>query len=52
MGTPEKDMPTKTKAETYETRAFIQIMSSLYKLESKGVLADDYRYNAEKRPKP
>lgn len=47
MGAPEKDTTNETKAETYEAmavinRSFEQIMSALYRLESKGVLGDDY----------
>jgi hypothetical protein len=52
MGTPEKDTTNETKAETYEAiavinRSFEQIMSALYRLESKGVLGDDYPYKQE-----
>jgi hypothetical protein len=52
MGTPEKDTTNETKAETYEAmavinRSFEQIMSALYRLEPKGVLADDYPYKQE-----
>ena len=52
MGAPEKDTTNQTKAETYEAmavinRSFEQIMSALYKLESKGVLAEDYAYSQE-----
>jgi hypothetical protein len=48
MGTPEKDTTNETKAETYEAmavinRSFEQIMSALYRLESKGVLAERRR---------
>ena len=40
------------KAETYEAlaeinRSFAQITAALYKLESKGVLGDDYPYTQE-----
>jgi hypothetical protein len=46
------DGADETKAEIYETiaainRAFAEITTSLYKLESKGVLAEDYAYNQE-----
>lgn len=52
MGTPEKDTTNETKAETYEAmavinRSFEQIMNALYRLESKGVLGDDYPYKQE-----
>jgi hypothetical protein len=46
------DGADETKAEIYETmaainRAFEQITTSLYKLESTGVLAEDYAYSQE-----
>ena len=46
------DGADETKVEVYETmaainRAFAQITTSLYKLESKGVLAEGYAYNQE-----
>jgi len=46
------DGADETKAETYEAmaiinRSFAQITAALYKLESKGVLGDDYSYNQE-----
>jgi hypothetical protein len=53
MGTePMRDGADEAKAEIYETmavinRAFEQITTALYALESKGVLAEDYAYNQE-----
>lgn len=52
MEPPAKDTTNEVKAETYEAmavvnRSFEQIMSALYKLESKGVLGDDYAFNQE-----
>jgi hypothetical protein len=46
------DGADQTKAEVYEAmavinRAFEQITTALYKLESKGVLAEDYAYSQE-----
>ena len=46
------DGADETKAEIYEAmavinRAFAQITSTLYKMESKGVLAEDYAYSQE-----
>ena len=46
------DGADETKAEIYEAmavinRAFAQITSTLYKMESKGVLAEDYAYTQE-----
>jgi len=46
------DGADETKAEVYEAlavinRAFAQITSTLYKMESKGVLAEDYAYSQE-----
>lgn len=46
------DGADEVKAEVYETmaainRAFAQITSALYRLETKGVLGDDYAYNQE-----
>ena len=46
------DGADETKAEIYEAmaiinRAFAQIMATLYKMESKGVLAEDYAYSQE-----
>lgn len=51
MGTSH-DGADETKAGIYETvavinRAFAQITTSLYKLESQGVLAEDYAYSQE-----
>ena len=51
MGTSH-DGADETKADIYETiavinRAFAQITTSLYKLESQGVLAEDYAYSQE-----
>jgi hypothetical protein len=47
-----KDETDEFKAEIYETmgvinRSFAQITASLYKLESIGVLAEDYAYSQE-----
>ena len=44
------DGADETKAEIYEAmavinRAFAQITSTLYKMELKGVLAEDYAYS-------
>jgi hypothetical protein len=46
------DGADETNAEIYEAmavinRAFAQITSALYKMESKGVLAEDYAYSQE-----
>ena len=46
------DGADETKAEIYEAmavinRVFAQIMSTFYKMESKGVLAEDYAYSQE-----
>jgi len=46
------DGADETKAEIYEAmaiinRAFAQIMATLYKMESKCVLAEDYAYSQE-----
>jgi hypothetical protein len=46
------DGADKVKAEVYEemaviNRAFEQITATLYKLESQGVLAEDYAYSQE-----
>jgi hypothetical protein len=46
------DGADETKAEIYEgmaviNRAFAQITATLYKLESQGVLAEDYAYSQE-----
>jgi len=47
-----KDTTNETKAEIYETmaiinRSFAQIISAIYKLESKGIVGDDYAYAQE-----
>ena len=47
-----RDGADETKAEIYEAmavinRSFAQITTALYKLETKGVLGDDYPYNQE-----
>ena len=49
---PEKDTANETKAEIYETlavinRSFEQIISALYKLETKGVVSDDFLQDQE-----
>jgi hypothetical protein len=46
------DEANETKAEIYEAmavinRSFEQIMTALYRLESKGVLREDYAYGQE-----
>lgn len=52
MEPPAKDTTNEVKAETYEAmavvnRCFEQIMGALYKLESMGVLEEDYAYNQQ-----
>ncbi|HEY4677334.1 MAG TPA: hypothetical protein VIJ01_09240 [Candidatus Angelobacter sp.] len=47
-GNDEKDTTNETyKAMVITNRSFEQIMSALYKLESKGVIGDDYPYTQE-----